>query len=508
MNLQEILKTLPFEPGCYLYRDAKGVVIYVGKAKNLKKRVSSYFNKTHIDLHINNLVALVAEIEVVITDSELEAFILETNLIKKYKPYFNRDLKDDKSYIWIMMDKNEDFPRLQVVREKKRKNAIYLGPFHYTMPVRRILSRLRKIYPYRTCNRVIKLTKDPDTGKSILYSSDSRPCLYYQLGLCKAPCAGLTSKSDYTRSIKGITKFFTIGHKSMIEDLNRQMLIHSKNLEFEKASDLRDKINDLKYISQKVSIESSDTDEFKFIVGQKQNSINSLNQLINKIPELNLEYKKGFRIECYDISNIQGTNAVGSMIVFIDGKPSKEFYRKFKIRTKTTPDDFAMLKEIMNRRLNKLGDDKFGQKPDLIIIDGGKGQLSSIYKLLINKNINIPVIGLAKKMEEIFIINDNEGELNFLKRTLKYRSEAYFLIQRIRDESHRFAINYHRKLRSYDQTSSVLDDIPGVGNITKKRLLQAFGSVEGIKSASHKDLEQIIKNKNTLKAIQKLINGL
>ena len=169
------LSELPDLPGCYIYRDSKNAVIYVGKAKNLKKRVSSYFVKTHTDPHINNLVSNISHIQHIVTDSELEAFILETNLIKKYKPYFNRDQKDDKNYIWIMIDKNEDFPRLQIVRSKTRKNAIYLGPYHYTMPVRRILNRLRKIYPYRTCNRVIKEKTDPKTKKKYIYSSDPVP---------------------------------------------------------------------------------------------------------------------------------------------------------------------------------------------------------------------------------------------------------------------------------------------------------------------------------------------
>lgn len=507
-NLSEIAKSLPTDPGCYIYRDQSGQVIYVGKAKNLRKRVSSYFSKEHSDQHIANLVNEIFDIEHIITDSELEAFILESNLIKKYQPYFNRDLKDDKNYIWIMLDKREDFPQLRIVRSKPKKNADYLGPYHYTMPVKRILKRIRKIYPYRSCNRKIVETTNSE-GITTIKSSDPKPCLYYHLGLCQAPCAGLVSKSQYRKNIKGIKTFFDKGHNELVEELKIQMAKYSVKQEYEKASEVRNKIMDLEYIKQRVSIESVDVDEIGFKNEKNESSKRGLEEILQKLDYFEFPNKSEFKIECFDISNIQGTNAVGSMVVFVDGKSNKDLYRKFKIKTKTTPDDFAMMREVLTRRFrSKRKDDKsFGIYPDLVIVDGGKGQLSAVYKVLLSLNLDIPVIGLAKKHEEIFLIKENEGELKFLKRTLKYRSDGYFLIQRIRDESHRFAINYHRKLRSMGQTTSTLDDVPGIGELTKKRLLQAFGSLEGIKKASKEDLQSIVKNETSVNNLIKVLNS-
>lgn len=507
--ISKILKDLPLDPGCYLYKDDNGKVIYVGKAKNLRKRVSSYFLKEHQDAHLRALVKNISQIEHIITDSELEAFILETNLIKKYRPHYNRDLKDDKNYIWIMIDKDEDFPSLEVVRSKKKKNAVYLGPYHYTMPVKRILSRLRKVYPYRTCNRSIKEIKDPKTGKLVVVSSDPQPCLYYQLGLCPGPCAGYISKKDYKKNIKGIIDFFSKDHRQIMDDLKLAMQKYSEKMDYENAANVRNKIRDLEYIKQRVTVESIETDETSFLEQKTKRSELALNQIISKIPQFNLKLKKDFKIECFDISNIQGTNAVASMVVFVDGSPRKDLYRKFKIKTKDTPDDFAMMSEVLKRRFlhkSKKIDESFSVKPDLVIVDGGKGQLSSAYKVLLNLNLDIAILGLAKRNEDIFTIKEKNGELVFLQKRLGYNSEGYFLIQRIRDESHRFAINYHRKLRSYGQTASLLDDIPGIGHITKKRLLQAFGNVEGIKKASEEDLETIIKNRTSVANLKKVLN--
>lgn len=509
-ELTKTLSNLPFDPGCYLYRDDLGNVIYVGKAKNLKKRVSSYFHKDHLDPHIGNLVRSITNIEYIVTDSELEAFILETNLIKKYMPYFNRDLKDDKNYIWIMIDRKEDFPRLQVVRTRRNKTAIYLGPYHHTMPVKRILKRLRKIYPYRTCNRIITESINKETNKVVIKSSDSNPCLYYHLGLCQAPCAGLVNSSTYRKNITGINTFFTKGHNSLVKELIESMKKYSVNLDFERAAELRNKVQDLEYIKQRVSVETELTDEFDLDMEKNKKSKIAVEEILQKLTNDDIVYKENFKIECFDISNIQGTNAVGSMVVFVDGKPAKNLYRKFKIRTKSTPDDFAMMTEVLTRRFRHTSakpDESFSTFPDLLIVDGGKGQLSSANKVLTDLNVSIPLIGLAKKNEDIFMLKDNNGELEFRQRRLRYASDGYFLLQRIRDESHRFAINYHRKLRSVGQTTSVLDDIPGIGKLTKKRLLQAFGTVDGIKKAKRKDLEVIIKNNTSLNNLLKILES-
>ncbi len=506
----QTLNSLPADPGCYIYRDNSSKVIYIGKAKNLKNRVSSYFAKNHTDAHLRELVKNIASIEYITTDSDLEAFILETNLIKKYRPHFNRDLKDDKNYIWIMIDKNQDFPTLEVVREKKRKNAIYLGPYHNTMPVRRILQGLRRIYPYRTCKRVIKELRDPKTGKLKVVSSDPKPCFYYQLGLCPGPCAGLISKKDYWKNIKGIVDFFTKDHREIMTRLKRKMDKYSIQMKYEKAAEIRNKIRDLEYIKQRVNIESVEVDEISFLEQKSKRAEIGLTQIIEKIPQFDLKLKKDFKIECFDISNIQGTNAVASMVVFVDGLPKKDYYRKFKIKTKDTPDDFAMMSEVLKRRFYKLknsSDESFSIMSDLVIVDGGKGQLSSAKKVLQELDIELPIIGLAKKHEDIFTIKEENGEQEFLQRRLRLNSEGYFLIQRIRDESHRFAINYHRKLRSFGQTASILDDIPGVGKLTKNRLLQAFGSVAGIKNANDEDLQTVLKNKTVLKNLKRVLSS-
>ncbi len=507
--VSKVLQNLPVSPGCYLYKDQKGKVIYVGKAKNLHKRVSSYFIKKQRDPHLRILVENIFQIEHIVTDSELEAFILETNLIKKYRPKYNRDLKDDKNYIWIMIDKSEDFPSPLVVRNKKKKNAIYLGPYHYTMPVKNILSRLRKVYPYRTCNRIIKEIKDPKTGKLKTVSSDPQPCLYYQLGLCPGPCAGYISKKNYYKNIKGIIDFFTKDHQQIMVNLRAEMEEYSKNLDYENAGRIRNKIKDIEYIKQRVTVESVETDETSFLEQKTERSKRALTQIIAKLPQFGLKLKKDFKIECFDISNIQGTNAVASMVVFVDGIPQNNLYRKFKIKTKDTPDDFAMMSEVLARRFlhkDKRDDISFSVRPDLIIVDGGKGQLGSAYRVLLNLDIDIAIIGLAKRNEDIFTIKDNQGELGFSQKKLQYGSEGLFLIQRIRDESHRFAINYHRKLRSYGQTSSILDDIPGIGSVSKKRLLQAFGNIEGVKKATDEELRTVIKNKKSLENLRKILN--
>ncbi len=285
---------------------------------------------------------------------------------------------------------------------------------------------------------------------------------------------------------------------------------YSANFEFEKAAEIRNKVQDLEYIKQRVSIDTETTDEYELKIKKQQSNISALNEIIEKISIGGLEYRSNFKIECYDISNIQGTSAVGSMIVFVDGKPEKDLYRKFRIKTKSTPDDFAMMSEVLKRRFvhkSSKKDNSFDIYPNLIIVDGGKGQLSSAYQVLSQLNVSIPLIGLAKKQEEIFMLKEIDGELNFMSRRLRYASNGYFLIQRIRDESHRFAINYHRKLRSLGQTASLLDDIPGIGNLTKRRLLQAFGNVENMKKAKKEDLASIIKNNTSLQNLVKVLES-
>lgn len=504
-QLKAKVKSAPLEPGCYLYKGSKEEVIYVGKAKSIRKRVASYFRLPHEDEFTNQLVEQIQDVEFVTTESELDALLLEANLIKKYVPRFNRMLKDDKSYVWIMITKQDDFPQIKIVREKKLKSARYLGPYPSTVPVKRILKSLRKTYNYRSCNRVITESKDQD-GKRVIKSSDPKPCLYYHLNLCQAPCAGQINKNKYRGNINNISRFFRRGKKEMMIDLKKKMQTYSQNQQYEKAAQLRDEISDLEYISQFVRIDRG-TDDVNYKKVQKKGYLKGLDELVTKLDVFEFSSNPDFRIECYDISNIQGTNAVGSMVVNVGGKASKSDYRKFRIRSKDTPDDFFMMQEVLTRRLKKLSseDKSFSKTPDLIIIDGGKGQLHSAYKVLQELGVSIPIVGLAKKLEELFFVKDNE-EVSFGRRTLRYHSEGYFLIQRIRDESHRFAINYHRQLRSHGQIKSILDDIPGIGKLTKKKLLLAFGSAEGIRKASVKDLQTVVKNKRTVENLKKILN--
>lgn len=511
-TVKQKIETAPLKPGCYIYKDNTNKVIYVGKAVNIRSRTKNYFgNPNNLEPKIQKLVTLIHDVEFVITDSELEALILETNLIKKYRPKYNHIKKDGKMYLWVMLDKDEDFPRFRVVREKKKKNALYFGPYPGSAQFKRILKSLRKIFPYRTCNRRIWVEDTiDDNGKkqTVIKSSDSKPCLYYHLNLCEAPCAGLVAKADYNKNINNLKGFFNSKKGDVVTDLKKDMRKSSDERNYEKAALLRDKVKDLEFISQRVKVDI-DTDENKYVVEKKNRQIDALKELLDKLKINGLNLKKNFKIECYDISNIQGSNAVGSMVSFIDGKPNKSLYRKFKIKTKSTPDDFEMMREVFRRRFkhvwNKDSDESFKVWPDLIIVDGGKGQLSATYNVLNEMQLDIPICGLAKRNEELFIINDTDGELKFGKRSTKSGSEVRFLVQRIRDETHRFAINYHRKLRSKSQIASVLDDIPGIGKLTKKRLLQAFGSIDKIRKAKETQLQEIIKNKSTVRNIKKIL---
>lgn len=505
-ELKNKISSAPLLPGCYLYKDSLGKIIYVGKAKIIRNRVRSYFLKNHPDPKVQALVKHIADVEFVATDSELEALLLETNLIKKYRPKYNIDKKDDKNYIWLMIEANQDFPRYKVVREKTSKTAEYIGPYPAAFPIKRILRSLRRIFPYRTCNRTIIETTAED-GSKVIKSSDPIPCLYYQLKLCNAPCAGFVSKREYRKNISNTKKFIRSQKQEIITDLQTEMKQLAAKKKFEAAATVRDKISDLSYISQRVHIDTH-TDEDLFRAEKKERASNALQELIERTGYDNLTASAEFRIECFDISNFQGTNAVASMVVNEGGAMVKGQYRKFKIKTKSTPDDFAMMAETLGRRFSdkNINDPKFGRMPNLIIVDGGKGQLSSGYRVLNELKINIPIIGLAKREEEIFAVAVENGELVFKKRRTAPGSESRFLIQRIRDESHRFAINYHRKLRMKGQVYSTLDEIPGIGKITRSRLLQAFGSLDGVRKASKQELQEIIKNRNTVEKLLKILS--
>ncbi len=543
-KLKESLKLLPSLPGCYIYYNKDNEVIYVGKAKILKRRVKSYFNKKQDNIKVKVLVSQIDRLEYIITNTEVEALILESHLIKKHKPRYNILLKDDKKYPYFLIT-DEDFPRISIVRKKNLnpEKGRYYGPYTDIRAMHSTLDFLKKIFPLKQC----RTPKFKD-----------RPCLYYQIGRCLAPCQNKVTSEEY-KSVVAQAELFLSGKQSeLMKQLMEQIKKYSDSLQFEKAARLRDSYFDLKKTLEKQKVvyentklnediisiatdegllaivilmiregrlidkkdfvyETEEEDRTEFFatffkeyysrltlgypdrivsneleaVGDKSlyeewleilsgkkvkisygksiqgkelqmladKNVNVVlqNAKITQMSKIKEDFNqigaylaeklklKNFphRIECYDISHIQGTNTVASMITFIDGAKKKSEYKKFKINsTEGKPDDFLSMKEVLNRRLSHLGEKKWA-KPDLIIIDGGKGQLSSVMKIVEEMKITgIDIVSLAKRNEEVFLPNQQESVI------LPRNSSALFLIQRIRDEAHRFAITYHRQLRS------------------------------------------------------------
>lgn len=542
--LKQTLKLLPSLPGCYIYYNKDGEVIYVGKAKILKRRVMSYFNRKHDSIKVSVLVSQIERLEYIITNTEVEALILESHLIKKYKPRYNILLKDDKKYPYFLIT-DEDFPRISIVRKKNMnpEKGRYYGPYTDIRAMHATLDFLKKIFPLKQC----KTPKFKD-----------RPCLYYQIGRCMAPCQNLVTSEEYKNIVKQAELFLSGKQTELMKQLKEQMQKYSDSLQFEKAAKLRDSYNDLQKTLEKQKVvyentklnedvisllsddgifaivilmiregrlidkkdfvyEVEDEDRAEFfatffkeyysglklefpdkivsneleaigekalyeewleILAQKKVKISygksaqgkELQMLADKNANVVLGNAKiakmskirddfneigsylaeklqlknfPYRMECYDISHIQGTNTVASMVTFINGVKKASEYRKFKINsTEGKPDDFLSMKEVLTRRLSHLGEKKW-EKPDLIIIDGGKGQLSSVMQIIEELGVTgIDVVSLAKRNEEVFLPNQSEPVI------LPRNSSALFLFQRIRDEAHRFAITFHRKLRS------------------------------------------------------------
>lgn len=543
-NLRQTLKLLPSLPGCYIYYNAEGEVIYVGKAKILKRRVMSYFNRKHDSVKVNVLVSQIERMEYIITNTEVEALILESHLIKKYKPKYNILLKDDKKYPYFLIT-DEDFPRITIVRKKNLnpEKGRYYGPYTDIRAMHATLDFLKKIFPLKQC----KTPKFKD-----------RPCLYYHIGRCMAPCQNKVSSEEYKNLVKQAELFLSGKQSELMKQLKEQMQKYSDSLQFEKAAKFRDSYNDLAKTLEKqkvvyentklnedvislmadegifaivilmiregrlidkkdfvYDVEEDDRTEFFAtffkeyystlkldypdrivsneleavgekelyeewleILSQKKVKISygksaqgkELQMLADKNSKVVLDNAKikkmasiyddfneigsylaeklqlknfPHRMECYDISHIQGTNTVASMVVFENGVKKSSEYRKFKLKsTEGKPDDFLSMKEVLTRRLSRLGEPKW-EKPDLMIIDGGKGQLSSVMQIIEELGVkDIDVVSLAKKHEEVFLPKQSEPVI------LPRNSSALFLFQRIRDEAHRFAITYHRKLRS------------------------------------------------------------
>ena len=599
-NFEEELKKLPKNPGVYIMRDENDTIIYVGKAINLHNRVRSYF-RPNIGRgpQIDKMVTLIARFEYIITDSELEALVLENNLIKEHSPKYNTMLKDDKTYPYIKVTVGEDYPRVLFSRQMKKDKSKYFGPYTSAGAVKDTIELLNKLYQLRTCNR--SLPKD---------IGNDRPCLNYHIKQCLAPCQNYVSKEQYAEQVAKALEFLNGKYDVILKDLEKKMFQASENMEFEEAIRYRDLFNSVKQVAQKQKITDSDMEDKDIIALAKDDNdaivqvffvrggkligrehfhmthvsgtpsaqilLDFVKQFYAGTPfipkELMLQEeiedveilekwlagkrgsrvyirvpKKGTkeklvelaaqnarlvlsqdrekikreegrtigaakeiaallgmerinRMEAFDISNISGFANVGSMVVYEQGKPKRSDYRKFKIKTVSGPDDYACMREVLTRRFmhgmeeQKELDEKelekefgsFTKFPDLLLMDGGRGQVNIALEVLNELHIHIPVCGMVK--------DDNHRTrglyFNNVEIPIDRHSEGFKLITRIQDEAHRFAIEYHRSLRSKTQVKSVLDDIPGVGPARRKALMKTFKSIDEIKSASAEELAE------------------
>ncbi|OGG17074.1 hypothetical protein A3D77_05635 [Candidatus Gottesmanbacteria bacterium RIFCSPHIGHO2_02_FULL_39_11] len=427
--LPSTISSLPQIPGVYQYFDAEGKILYVGKAKNLKSRVSSYFQKkNNHDPKTRQLVSLISSIEIIKVESEFEALNLEARLINTFKPHYNIILKDDKHYLYIKIT-DEEFPQVTVSRRNDNKKATFFGPYPSSTTVKVMLRYLRRIFPFCSQKRPVK-----------------KPCFYTHLGLCN-PCPGeMKNKSQdekeilkrkYRLNIRRLKDLLSEKTKTVQDELQSQMKEEAKKENFENAALIRDALNKVDYLIHHFD-RSQDYIENPNLARDTWKDQQS--QLTEVLSPYFQNLKEIHRIECYDVSNISGKLSVGAMVTFIDGEPAKNFYRKFRLKTTGKPDDFAMHSEMMKRRLHHISDWSF---PEVFVIDGGKPQLLAILKVFDTLDVSTPVIGLAKEEEEIVV----EKNGNFEKIKLPRNSQALRLIQRLRDESHRFAHSYHEKLR-------------------------------------------------------------
>ena len=605
--IEQQLATLPTKPGVYLMHNLKGQVIYVGKAINLANRVRSYFHASaQENAKTRRLVAEIASLEWIITDSEVEALILEANLIKKYRPRFNVRLKDDKRYPYLKITP-EDFPKVLITRRMEQDGGRYFGPYTSTGALRETLDLLRRLFPYRTCDREI-------TG------TDAKPCLYFDLKLCLGPCIGAVDRTEYLTMLAQLTEFMEGRTENVMRDLERQIREAAEALHFERAARVRDRLLALRQVTERQKIvttaalnqdvialardESNACVEVFFVRNGKllgreyfvmeggagaddneimtaflqqfyanaatippeillpaqvaeaavlqdwlrtqrgdvvylnvphegaarelldlaaTNATETLTMLKaqweadkhrNELALQELQTALGLprapvRIECYDISTTQGVEVVGSMVVFEHGVAKKSDYRRFKIKTVTGQDDFASMREVLMRRFDRWrrvssgelkgtrGSQGWGKLPDLVVVDGGKGQLGVAVEVLqaFELQDQVPVVGLAKRHEELF----KPGESHSL--VLEPTDPAILLLRRIRDEAHRFAITYHRQRRQKRGLASQLDEIPGIGPVKRRGLLSHFGSLAAIQNASIEELTQVRGISTTLATV-------
>lgn len=600
-TLKAKLDTLPAKPGCYLMKDAEGNVIYVGKAVNLRARVRSYFQATaSLSPKTARLVAHIADLEWIVVPSELEALILENNLIKRHRPRYNVRLKDDKTYPYIKIHWQDPYPKVTITRRMEQDGARYYGPFTSSWAVQQTLDVLRRIFPYLTCDREI-------TGR------DARPCLYYHIRRCAGPCIGAVSQEEYREIIAGLARFLEGETETVMKELEAKMLAAAEALQFERAARYRDQMRAAQSLVERQAVVSPvlanqdvvafaradgdacvqvffvrygkligretfvlegtegeedqeimasflkqfyddaayvppeivlpyDADEIRIIEAwlrskrgadvvlrvprngsaadlvkmAEENAIETLNTLrcqwqadVNRQLQALAELQEALglsrppaRIECFDISNIQGAEPVASMVVFVQGVPRKGDYRRFQVKTVRGPDDYASMREVLRRRFRRAVEEHpdaerpGGRReaarawkvlPDLLMVDGGRGQLGVAVEVLKEYDLldAVPVVALAKEREELFLPGRPEPLL------LPRASQALYLVQRIRDEAHRFALTYHRTRRARAAMASALEEIPGIGPVRRRALLRRFGSVEAIREASVEELARV-----------------
>lgn len=488
-KLNQKLETLPYTSGVYKFLDKDRCILYIGKAINLSKRVKSYFWGDISDRpRIIQMLPLVDDVEIVETNNEIEALVLESALVKKHKPKYNTDLKDDKSYAWIYINHKDKFPTLRIVRSIKKgefKNGKLFGPYPNGYAVKKVFTYLRKIYPFCTCK-----------------GNEKTPCLYFHLGLCPGPYQGYISQEKYRENINEIIKFLNGKQKDHIKRLVEEMKDLSSKERYEDARLIRDRINDLKYLGEHIGFTYYDDIE-KYKSKREKDRIKSIKQL-----EMELNIRNIERIECYDISNIQGKYAYGSMVVAINGELKRSMYRIFSIKTLDTPNDPAMLKEVLIRRVNNIDknkDESLNSKPSLILIDGSMSQLSvvreyipkDIYLMGISKGKRLKRAG-KKKVDEYWFSDENG--------IYKVHLDNASILIDLRNEAHRFAISHFRKKISKESKRSILDSIDGVGTVRRKLLIKRFGNVENIKKATLKDIDKVLNNRKISEEIFKYFN--
>ncbi|MDP3954742.1 MAG: GIY-YIG nuclease family protein [bacterium] len=420
----KILRTLPNDPGVYFFKDEAGKIIYVGKAKNLKLRVKSYFQPfVKLGPKTQALVGKISKIEHQIVESELEALLLEAQYIGKYLPKYNIRKKDDKSYLYIKITK-EQASRVYAARKQdieKNRKEIHFGPFPSSSNVRQVLSILRRIFPFRSC-RILP----------------QKPCLYFNLGLCLGPCLETSSKDKYQKTIKNLICLLKNERKKLIRDLEKEMLSFADTKDYEEAAKTRDKLSKLKQLLEPFRNPLEYIESPNLLSDRRKEETDALRKALQ--PYYPNMTKNLWRIEAYDISNFQGQKATGSMVVFAKGNRQLSNFRKFRIRMEDKPNDVAMMREVLERRLRH----KEWRIPDLILVDGGKGQVGGAVELLRELSLNVPVVGLAKRLEILVI---PKFPITYVELSLPKNSPALNLLKRIRDEAHRFANAYHRKLR-------------------------------------------------------------